>query len=131
MTLEWTIENDTLHTAAFSDPSEASMASVIDNTMEKAIALLHDNAKNESRYLLLEWSTSEKVLSVVVTDDAKAQDSDHVIKLSFTGNFDDADEFIADLKFYSKDFLTTCDDFMNYSLIAAFCIDGRDRAQLL
>ena len=131
MTLDWTIEHDTLHTAAFSDPSPASMASVINNMMEKAISLLNDNTKNESRYLLLEWTTSKKILSVVVTDDTKSQDSDHIIKLAFTGNLNDADEFIGDLKFYSKDFLTTCDDFMNYSLIAAFCIDGRDKAQLL
>lgn len=136
MTLEWTLNNETLpnqtiHTASFNDASEASMASVIDQAMEKAVALLQQNAKDESRFLLLEWLSADKMLQVVVTDDDKANDSEQVIQLTFTGEIDDPEAFVADLKFYSKDYLTTCGGFLNFALIAAFCVDTRANAQLL
>ncbi len=131
MTLNWIIDNDTLHTACFDDASEASMASVIDQAMEKSVALLPTNIKDDSRFLLLEWDSASKTLLIVISDESKTRDSDQVVKLVFTGDIKDMDEFIADLKYYSKNFLTTCSDFMNYSLIAAFCSAGRNSTQLL
>ena len=130
MTLQWTQDNQQ-YSASFSDASEESMASVIDQTMEKAIALLPASAQDESRYLLLVWHSDNKLLKIVVTDDDKKHDSAEQIHLAFTGQIDDQESFVADLKFYSKDYLTTCGEFLNYSLIAAFCIDTRDKAQLL
>ncbi|MCG8673720.1 MAG: hypothetical protein MI867_30360 [Pseudomonadales bacterium] len=130
MTLQWTQENQQ-YSASFSDASEESMASVIDQTMEKAIQLLPSSVKDESRYLLLVWHPSNNILKVVVTNDSKSEDSAEQVHLRFSGNIDDEEAFMADLKFYSKDYLTTCGEFLNYSLIAAFCVDTRDKAQLL
>lgn len=114
--------------------------------VEKAVLLLDDNVKDDSRYFLFEWDAVESELTIVVTDDHKQSDSLKVVKLSLPGLAkpletlqDDAvsewaataEECSDNIKFFIRDYLTTSSGFHQYSLIAIFHNESRNKTDLL
>jgi len=107
--------------------------------LEKAVALLNANVKNESRYFMVEWHLPSSTLRLAVTNDTKSEDGADVVTLRFTAlneQLQAAGESERELhsekvQFWVKDFLSTCAGFMDYSLVAVFTDGVRDRVRML
>ncbi|WP_226662113.1 hypothetical protein [Microbulbifer aggregans] len=151
MTLAW-IENKSaeteqvIHSSTFEGTSDHDVQQAIDACIEKACTLLHQNIQDDSRFLLFEWDTTNAILTIVVTDDSKQQDSRDVVKCHFTlldqktitesASQDKTqqprvDELAENILYWIKDYLTTCAPFLRYSLIAAFHQGSRATCTLL
>ena len=125
------------------ETSEEAMSQAVDDTIEKAVKLLTENIKDDSRYFLFEWDVAELELSIVITDDEKKNDSEQVVRCAFVQmlaelkvlTVDEVEptiqEFNESVKFWIKDYLSSCGPFMRYSLIAIFQDENRDTAELL
>ena len=111
----------------------------MEEALEKAMALLNANVKNESRYFLVEWDRVNAVLRLAVTNDRKAQDAVDVVTCRFTALYqrlqmegESAAEACSDkINFYAKDYLSTCTGFMDYSLVAMYTDGARNEARML
>ncbi len=111
----------------------------MEEALEKAMALLNANVKNESRYFLVEWDRANAVLRLAVTDDRKQQDAADVVTCRFTSlhqRLQTEDESAAEacsdkINFYAKDYLSTCTGFMDYSLVAMYTDGARNEACML
>lgn len=104
---------------------EGGIRMALGECIEKSISLLQTNINNESLYLLFEWCASSSVLTIVVTDSSKKNDSQHVVKCTFTTLESE------DIQYWIRDYFTTCASFMNYSLVAAFHCNKRSESTLL
>jgi len=126
--------------------SDEMVKSSIESCIEKSVSYLPKNVKDESRYMLFEWDVVYSILTIVVTDDAKEYDSPMVVKCCFSG-LDDltqavqakseneweryVNDYAEKVKYWIKDYLTTCPGFMNYSLVATFHCEDRSNCVLL
>lgn len=134
-----------VHLAEYPDREDDKIKLAIEGVVDKAVSLLEQNIVTESRYLLFEWDSVYSMLTVVVTDDTKENDSVHVVKCLFpaldeemnTLEVDEdewekvVDEYASSVKFWLKDYLSVCSNFFNYSLLAAFHNETREQCQLL
>lgn len=123
----------TLHSSTCRIEKAEQLVPIVNQCIEKAACLLAENLTDESRYLMFEWQQDKKELTIVVTDDSKLNDSQHIVKCQFT-QFDclDSDnEFAQNMRESIHNYLTTCSEFMRYSLIAAFHVDSRQNSILL
>lgn len=111
----------------------------MEEALEKAMALLNANVKNESRYFLVEWDRENAVLRLAVTNDRKAQDAADVVTCRFMmlhQRLQTEDEPAVDacsdkVNFYAKDYLSTCTGFMDYSLVAMYTDGSRNDVRML
>ena len=135
-----------VHECRYEGNSDRDAQQAINACVDKACALLEQNIREDSRYLLFEWDVENSTLTIVVTDDSKQSDSRDIVKCHFSAidqrlNPADADphsewqsdlsEFADDIQFWIRDYLTTCTQFLNYSLIAAFHRESRANCTLL
>jgi len=135
-----------VHYTNFSEAGDREVQLAIENCIDKAVLHLADNINDDSRYLLFEWDVVYSLLTIVVTDDRKENDAIHVVKCSFTGidskfnakdDIPDNDwenrvnEYAQDIKFWIKDYLSLCNGFLDYSLVAAFHCKNRASIELL
>lgn len=109
--------------------SEQEIQLAIDISIEKACDLLESNIQDDSRYLLFGWDADTSTLTIVVTDDEKQRDSRDVVQCQFVATDKPLDP--EDIQFWIKDYLTTCAQFLRYSLIAAFHRESRASCTLL
>lgn len=108
--------------------------------------MLGQNIRSDSMYLLFEWDVVYSMLTIVVTDELKENDSEYVVKCCFeklderrnsdSGESEDdwennVNEYASKVKYWIKDYLTTSSNFLGYSLVAAFHSETRDDAQIL
>ena len=115
-------------------------------SIDKAVSLLNDNINEHSRYLIFEWDITCSVLTIVVTDDKKENDSAKVVQCCFTALDNklkavkntalsewesEANRYAECMKDTIRDYLTTCHTFFSYSLVAIFHTDGRSNSALL
>jgi len=136
----------TRHFAECVENIESHIISAIEQCIDKTMSLLSLNVKDESRYLMFEWDTKNSVLTTVVTDDLKENDSVHVVVCSMPGlnsemlqikntSVEDweskIEDYSFDVKYRINDYLTTCSEFLRYSLIAAFHNESRDKSILV
>ncbi len=111
----------------------------MEEALEKAMALLNANVKNESRYFLVEWDRANAVLRLAVTNDRKAQDAADVVTCRFAAlqqRLQTADESAIEacsdkVNFFAKDYLSTCAGFMDYSLVAMYTDSSRNETRML
>lgn len=128
------------------DGSEAVVFNAFTQSIEKAIGFLSENVKDESMYFLFEWDVTYSMLTVVVTDDLKKNDSPYVVKCSMSGleremtSLKDRSEdewklktaeCSSNIQYHIRDFLTTSSEFCQYSLIAIFHDSSREKSELL
>lgn len=98
--------------------------------IDKAASLIEMNIRDDSRFLLFEWSTANAELKIVLTDENKSLDSEHIVTCCFT-NWETSQHQAEDMAFWIRDYLTTCQNFLDYSLVAAFHSGSRGASQLL
>ncbi len=119
--------------------ADEEIRQALGQTMDRAVSLLSDNVKDESRYFLFEWDASAATLTIVVTDDQKQNDAANIVKLTLSGlveclHSDGAMTEAAhrdNIKYFVRDYLTTSSEFHRYSLIAIFHSASRDNTELL
>jgi len=160
MTLEWqeiktpgTLDDETgngvrtmNYHADVSGQSDESVKSAVEQGVEKAVAMLASNIRDDSCYMLCEWDRRSSTLRIVVTDVKKESDSPLVVECSFGGlntkmqqlkNSSESDwesevnDCVEKVQYWARDYLTTCAEFMNYSLVAAFHSESRSKCALL
>lgn len=118
-----------VHLCEFKGESDRDVQLAINASIDKACDLLEQNIQDDSRYLLFEWNPKTSTLAIVVTDDGKERDSRDVVQCHFVAN--DIALNPDDIQFWIRDYLTTCTQFLHYSLIAAFHCDSRADCTLL
>ena len=136
----------TVHCTVCSDPAERSVASAVEQSIDKTMSLLSSNVVDESRYLMFEWNTSTSTLLIAVTDQEKQNDSEHTVQCAMAGLNEEmtklreasetdweekTNELSHDVKYYINNYLPICSDFLRYSLIAAFHNGTRDKSILV
>ena len=119
---------------------------VIGECVEKAVELLPLNISDDSMYLLFEWDVEQSVLSIVVTDESKSKDAARMVRSCFPAlneqhsclKQQSVDEWQLkisacqeSIRYWVRDYLTTCGGFMHFSLIAVFCSKSRAKTALL
>jgi hypothetical protein len=124
-----------IHYAQCNDPEDAVVQSFINSAIERAIAIIPQSMHENARYLLFNWDSNKSCLNVVTTDDDKSHDAPESIQLdipawqsstgSVTGEQSDT------LHYWIRDYLTTCAEFLHYSLIAVYCEGDRSNTRLL
>ena len=141
--------DDTEYLVFYSEVKERddeAIKSAIEACVDKSISLFSHSIRDNSCFILFEWSVLHSTLTIAVTDDRKEQNSPEVVKCSFAGLNDkmrllkevseaewqeNADRYSDDLKLMIRDYLTTCSAFMKFSLIAAFHSERRSESVLL
>lgn len=125
------------------DTDEKLVKKSIEASTEKAIGLLKENIQDDSLYLLFEWDKLTCTLCIIVTDATKTHDCPAIIKNHFPtlkSNFaalasdekkSRCDELTDSIQFWLHDYLTTCNSFFHYSLVAIFHSDTRGNTVLL
>lgn len=126
------------------DSSDSAIEAAIETSIEKAVSILSDNILDNSRYFLFEWDIKNSALNIVVTDDTKKQDSklsvrchmsalqDKITTLETPALKKESTQANSDLvKYFVKDYLTTCGAFMQFSLVAVFHNSSREKTELL
>lgn len=113
------------HNSEYAGTEESGVRLALAECVEKSISLLHTNINDESLYLMFEWSVSSSALSIVVTDSSKKIDSSQMVRCCFKKL--EAE----DIQYWLGDYLTTCESFMRYSLVAAFHCQTRVESVLL
>ena len=127
------------HYAESTATEDEALKDEVEEALEKAMAFLNANVKNESRYFLVEWDVSNSTLRLAVTDDHKQQDAADVVCCRFAALNQrlqaQGPEALAlcseKVQFWLKDYLSSCAVFMNYSLVAVFTDGTRDRVRML
>jgi hypothetical protein len=135
-----------IHSANTEELADDELKIAVIETIDKANSLLLENIGDESRYLLFEWDINHSELTVVVTDDTKRTDSKHIVKCTMSTLAKNMDvleaaskdnwesktqEFAETVRDWIHNYLTTCGAFMQFSLIAIFHCDSRDKTRLL
>lgn len=126
--------------------SDESVKSAVEQCVEKTVAMLSSNIRDDSCYMLCEWDRPSSTLRVVVTDGKKENDSPLVVECSFVDLNSkmqqlknssvaqweqEMDDCVEKIQYWARDYLTTCAEFMNYSLVAAFHSEDRSKCSLL
>lgn len=121
---------DQIFSTSCSSDNESLIKSALGQTVDKAVALLDKSIEDESVFLLFDWNKASGELGVFVTDENKQLDSKIVVRCVFSA-VDQTDAFAEQIKFWIKDYLTTCNAFFHYSLVAVFCSGSRLDGDLL
>jgi hypothetical protein len=121
-----------IHYAQCNDPGDAAVQSFINSAIDRAIAIIPQSMQDNARYLLFNWDSDKACLKVVTTDDDKSHDAPESIQLDIPAWQVAAGSEQSDkLHYWIRDYLTTCAEFLHYSLIAVYCEGDRKRTRLL
>lgn len=125
-----------LHEASCQAADESAVKLAVIETAHKAAQMLDDNIVDDSLYLLFTWQAESSTLTAVVTDDTKRKDATHIVRCQFPSTIDstlsvDDDPFSSDLIYWIRDYLTTSDEYMRFSLVALFTDGARDTTSML
>ena len=134
--LNWQMDSSTnnqsaIISAALENNQRELVHLAIKNTVDKAVSLLKDNIKDNSRYFLCEWEPLINCLTIVVTDDSKTVDGYTAVKLTLSASPKDSEELTDDVRHWIHNYLTTHAGFMQFSLIAIFHSNSRNKTVLL
>jgi hypothetical protein len=124
-----------IHYAQCNDPGDVAVQSFIDSAIDRAIAIIPQSMHENARYLLFNWDSNKACLKVVTTDDDKSHDAPESIQLDIpaweVGDGSIGSEQSEKLHYWIRDYLTTCAEFLHYSLIAVYCEGDRSNTRLL
>jgi hypothetical protein len=124
-----------IHYAQCNDPGDAAVQLFINSAIDRAIAIIPQSMQDNARYLLFNWDSNKACLKVVTTDDDKSHDAPESIQLDIPAWQVSAGSVCSEqsdtLHYWIRDYLTTCAEFLHYSLIAVYCEGDRKRTRLL
>ena len=122
----------TLHSSHCTDVELPAIQAALQICADFSFAMLDENIVSDSMYCLFIWNTEKLSLRVVVTDESKTVDSVHIVEMTLQAFKNDGAEELADtVKFWLTDYLTTCPEFLSFSLLAGFVRAERDRVELM
>ena len=108
----------------------AELEDLVEAVAVKAISYFDENVKNESRFLYTQVDLENHEISLLVTDESMANDSDIVV----TARFMDLPEGL-NFQLLIHESLATAlmmsVEFMNYSLLAVYSTSSRQEYQLV
>ncbi len=119
----------TLHSLEADGSSDALIKQAIAQTIEKASALLDRNIDDQSLFMMFEWDAQSESLTIAVSDDTKKKTSSDLVRCCFVKL--DSKYDTQQVKLLSKDYLSTCKQFLRYSLVAMFHTGSREHCELL
>lgn len=127
--------NSLLHYADCTTSADDEIQSFINQLIEHTMNIIPPGLRDDARYLLFDWDCDSAILTVTSTNDDKTRDAPDQIS-SCLQNWrnpepDKAEEHTASLRYWIRDYLTTCPAFLSYALIAVFCEGDRSQARLL
>jgi hypothetical protein len=130
-----TVDSPLIHYAQCNDPQDTVVQSFINDSIDRAIAIIPQSMHEDARYLLFNWDPYTASLTAVTTDDDKSRDAPESIQLDISAWLASTDSVTAvqteTLHFWIRDYLTTCAEFLHYSLIAVYCEGDRSKTRLL
>ena len=139
--INWQTDSETstdaslIHYAQCLDPGDTAAQLFINSAIDRAIAIIPQSMHENARYLLFSWDSDKACLKVVTTDDDKSHDAPESIQLDIPAWQVDAggpgSEQSEKLHYWIRDYLTTCGEFLHYSLIAVYCDGDRTKTRLL
>lgn len=140
MSLTWDISqtdhpSERIHSATFQnlgnqDFGEDVLKDAIDNSLQKAISLLSENIQDDSLYFLVEW-TNNRNFTIVVSDDTKQKIAPNIVCCKLPIPSEKEAYFNEKIRFWARDYLTTSNDFIHFSLVAVFSFGDRNKTELL
>ncbi len=145
MNLDWeekTVGEHLIHAAVVDSAEENSLKEGLGECVEKATSFLHLNIHDDSMYFMLGWDKTTSTLKISVVDETKSTGSQYVVTCCFSAL---AQELLADsegagakaddqanaIRYWIKDYLTTCSSYYQYSLVASFYTESWKKADLL
>lgn len=119
----------TLHSLQVDDCSQDNITQALASAIETASALLDSNIDDESLFLFFEWDNASSTLTIAVTDDTKQKTSPDVVRCTFATLSEQQNA--QQIQLLIKDYLSTCKQFLRFSLVAMFHTGSREHCELL
>lgn|GEM_PF-486265 len=128
-------DGKTLYHMEVESTSDVLIKRYIEVAIEQAITLLHENIVDQSVFFMCGWHPQTSTLRIAVTDDTKKNESPHCVQVIFSGlqrewqniatesldRYQERQEHYTDqVRYWLRDYLTTSNGFMRYSLVSAF-----------
>lgn len=115
-------------------PQEQRMA--VNEMVDKTVELLPLEVRDESMYLVFTWDAAAGQLSAAVAGEGKLIHGEREVSCQFAALAGSADadvdgELFETIRFWVRDYLTTCNEYMRFSLIAILHSGDVRRAVLL
>ncbi len=135
MPLKWTVEQrdkpQTIHHSRCTSTDPDMIKVCVGETIEKAISLLDANIQDNSLYFLIEWDHDQHKLCLVICDDKKQQRSPQEVHCHIEGDKASKEDYAQELAQWARDYLTTSESFIRFSLVAVFRLAGQEQVILL
>lgn len=145
MNLDWeekTVGEHLIFAAVVDSAEESNLKEGLGECVEKATSFLHLNIHDDSMYFMLGWDKTTSTLKITVVDETKSKESQYVVTCCFSalaqallsdseGAEAKADEQTDSIRYWIKDYLTTCSSYYQYSLVATFYTESRNMGDLL
>ncbi|WP_101756768.1 hypothetical protein [Oceanicoccus sp. KOV_DT_Chl] len=125
---EGTTDGPIIVAASYLQQDEVLAQQAVNDSIEKAVEIVPLNISDESMYMIFEWNAQRGLLSIALTDEAKSNDSQRTVRCELPAMVAIDRET---MRFWIRDYLTTCDGFMHFSLIAVFHTGDRTAVDLL
>jgi hypothetical protein len=126
--------DEKIHFAECTDQLDVDIQHFINGAIDQAIGIIPQSIRDDARYLLFTWDDAAAELTIVSTDDDKVNDAKECVRVCIHHwcQQDGASaEQVENVHFWIRDYLTTCPEFLHYSLIAVFTCGDRASARLL
>ncbi|BCE00351.1 hypothetical protein [Marinicellulosiphila megalodicopiae] len=135
MTINWQ-QKDNIIIGSCPEKTEYPVNDAVATCIEQAASILDKTIQDESQFFLLEWNKTKCELSIVVTDTSKTKDSEFAVKCHFDElekiiTSENEIEWIENVQVAASNYLTTCPNFLKFSLIAVFTHEDRNYCRLL
>lgn len=120
------------HHAESAAADDDSLKQVLEEVLARAVELLDSNVDDQAQCLLLEWNPAQASLRVSVSDASRQRDAQEVVICRLPALAAQEPAVCSEkLRFWAKDYLSTCLAFMRFSLLALYTDCDRARASLL
>ncbi|AWF82087.1 hypothetical protein BTJ40_15310 [Microbulbifer sp. A4B17] len=113
----------------------------LSEALQLAISKLDENVNDNSLYFLIGWEPLSAAVTISITDDNRSNDSKVVVRCHFVGLASQYDSDVErhdalaklsdDLRFWCKEYLSTDQGFSQFSLVALFAVDSKDKTVIL
>lgn len=145
MNLDWeekTVGEHLIFAAVVDSAEEGRVKEGLGECVEKATSFLHLNIHDDSMYFMLGWDKTTSTLKITVVDETKSTGSQYVVICCFSalaqallsdseGAAEKADDLANSIRYWIKDYLTTCSSYYQYSLVASFYTVSWKKSDLL
>jgi hypothetical protein len=144
--INWTLRGDknagevVQHFTQCDEKHEEAIHQHLNLVLDRAIGIIPQSIHDDARYLLFTWNSDSATLDIVSTNDDKTHDASENVQLHIeqwqqtTGQSlteQSLTEQTDNIHFWIKDYLTTCSEFLHFSLVAMLSLGDRAKTQLL